>query len=114
MRNTPASPPLSVLLTVAGFPPRASAHFLISSWSVVVLDDAPAIRTPPLIQCRRKRQGQTAYCRDETLLLENNSTIALLKAGRSFGLRLLTQFPSRTISWSTHVPPALRISSWIV
>src|SRR2546430_6882364 len=43
MRSPPVSPPLSVLLTVAGFPPRASAHFLISSWFVVVLDDAPAI-----------------------------------------------------------------------
>src|SRR6476469_7576921 len=44
----------------------------------------------------------------------NRLIISLLKAGMSSGLRLLTQFLSRSTSLSSQLPPALRISSWTV
>jgi hypothetical protein len=43
-----------------------------------------------------------------------SETIAGLKAGRSLGLRLLTQLRSRTISLATQVAPALRMLSWML
>src|SRR5947209_16267253 len=50
MRSSPASPPPPVPRTQDGLPPRASAHWRISSWSVVVLAPRPPPdeRPPPL------------------------------------------------------------------
>src|SRR4051794_37503635 len=39
MRRRPTSSPPPVPRTQEGLPPRSSAHWRISSWSVVVLDD---------------------------------------------------------------------------
>jgi len=44
----------------------------------------------------------------------NSSTILAQNAGRSSGLRLVTIPLSVTTSWSTHSPPALRMSVWRV
>ena len=49
-----------------------------------------------------------------TLVVAKSLTMAGLKAGRSFGLRLVTQLRSLTTSWSTQLAPALRMSSWMV
>src|SRR5690349_17924217 len=38
MRSTPASSPRAVLVTVAGCPPRSSAHRRIVRWSIVMLE----------------------------------------------------------------------------
>src|ERR1035437_3649825 len=43
-----------------------------------------------------------------------SAIISRLKAGRSEGCRLLIQLRSRTTSRSTHWPPELRMSSWMV
>ena len=39
-----------------------------------------------------------------------SSTSLAQNAGRSSGFRLVTSPPSTTASWSTHSPPALRMS----
>ena len=44
----------------------------------------------------------------------NSSIMALLNSGISDGWRLLTQLRSRTACWLTQLPPALRMSSWMV
>jgi hypothetical protein len=62
--------------------------------------------------------GPAAYaaCRFPALFQysEKSAIISRLKAGKSFGLRLLTQFRSRTTSASSHTPHAFLMSSWIV
>src|SRR5258708_40100652 len=47
------------------------------------------------------------------LFSEKSWIIAGLKADKSLGPRLVTQFPSPTTCWSTQLPPALRMSSWM-
>ncbi len=45
------------------------------------------------------------------LISEKRLIISRLKAGRSLGERLLTQLRSRTVSESSHFPPAFLMSS---
>jgi hypothetical protein len=47
-------------------------------------------------------------------LSENRLIMARLNAGKSSGFRLVTQFPSATTSLSSQLPPALRMSSWML
>src|ERR1019366_1275312 len=56
--------------------------------------------------------GQEVYAL--VLFAEKRAIISRLKTGRSEGCRLLIQFRSRTTSRSSHWPPELRMSSWIV
>jgi site-specific DNA recombinase len=55
---------------------------------------------------------QDAWAEEDAFVAgeRNSSTILAQKAGRSSGLRLVTRPSSVTTSWSTQVPPALRIS----
>lgn len=61
---------------------------------------------------RTSRESRSSACFDaEARASESTRTHSRLNAGRPSGLRLLTQFRSRTHSSSFHVAPALRISS---
>jgi hypothetical protein len=82
-----------------------------------VVDRAPLTSIPkPANRLEGRRfDGGAPFPRAyrQSLLPANSASIAAVKAGRSSGLRLVTQLPSSTTSRSTQWPPALRMSSWI-
>src|SRR3954470_9992532 len=72
MRSTPGSSPDSVRVTCAGYPPRASTHCRISSWSVVVFADA--ITTSDGRLCRKCSRLSRDY-RDGTISVTSDVSL---------------------------------------